>query len=203
MEGEPSFVVTGTGHHGSGFVAEVLWRCGVRCGHEQWFTVDGEELVEGLHGDSSWLALCGDRLERFDGRVFHQVRYPLLCIGSLAEYFECAEPDHYLSARLDLIGGRQGSALYDAARCWLLLNLRAATFAEATWRVESISPWHLVTLAHTAGVDLDIDSAGAALAETATNVNSHGRRQVTWNDLSQLGMEQPVRLAAAAWGYRV
>jgi len=197
---EPKFVVTGTGHHGSGYVAEVLWRAGVRCGHEQWFGVPGGERVEDLDGESSWLAL--GQLDSYEGPVAHQVRHPLPCIGSLARYLSHAADDAYLAARRQWFHPT-GDPVADAATCWVEMNHAAAKRSVLTWRVEDLTAEHVVLLARFANVSLSWQAAADALAATSCDVNSHGRMSITWADLAAVGVDEEVAVMARAFGYSV
>lgn len=195
---EPKFVVTGSGHHGSGYTAEVMWRAGVRCGHEQWFTVPDGVALEELDGESSWLAL--GRLDGYEGPVVHQVRHPLTCIGSLANYLTVAAEDDYLAARLQWFDPT-GDPVADAATCWIEMNHAAAKAALMTWRVEDFGVSHVQILAGFAGKRVSTGAAVAAVTATRRDVNAHGRVVLTWTDLAEVGMLKEVAAMARAFGY--
>ena len=82
------FVVTGTGHCGTGFIASVMTRLGLNCGHEAIFVPTKSVWWPrmDLVGESSALAapLLGELLRRNPGvRVFHQVRHPARFVRSM------------------------------------------------------------------------------------------------------------------------
>ena len=193
---EPKFVVTGTGHHGSAYIAELMWRVNVRCGHEQWFTIPGGERVEDLDGESSWLAL--NRLDAYECPVVLQVRHPLACIGSLAKYL-ASEPDDAYAVERQWWVAPTGDPVGDAARCWVEMNAAGAARAGVVWRVESVGVPHVQFLARLAGVSVSVERACDALLATADDVNSHGRQVLSWGDLG--AMRDEVWVMARAFGY--
>ena len=82
------FIVTGTGHSGTGHTSAVFSRLGLACGHESVYVrfkyPDGMAEVqpwEDWRGDSS--ALAAPFLSDFDGLIFHQVRHPLQFMWSM------------------------------------------------------------------------------------------------------------------------
>lgn len=77
------FIVTGSGRHGSQYVAALLTAAGVPCGHEQryaWGAV--RPWPPGLRADSSWMAAC--HLDQITEPVVLLVRHPLLVARSWA-----------------------------------------------------------------------------------------------------------------------
>jgi hypothetical protein len=74
------FIITGWGRSGTGYIADVLRRLGVTCGHEWVFKPDGPEW-EHRWGDASWLA--APHLEHFEGPIIHLVRHPYKVAESL------------------------------------------------------------------------------------------------------------------------
>jgi hypothetical protein len=196
--GSPRFVITGTGHHGSAFIAEVLWRAGVRCGHEQWFVLPGAEQVDHLDGDSSWLALS--QLGSFGGLVVLQVRHPLTCIGSLARYLATAPDDAYRAER-ERWFDPAGDHVADAARCWVEMNAAGASQADVVWRVENVAAVHVQILGRLADVAIPTEQACDALLSTPTDANSHGRDPLSWDDLERVGVAAEVSAMSRAFGY--
>lgn len=78
------FVVTGCGHSGTSYTAQLLRSCGLSCGHESLFRSwwDPPTSFAGWDGDSSWLA--APHLSRLPEEVvvFHQIRDPRYVIAS-------------------------------------------------------------------------------------------------------------------------
>lgn len=77
----PRFVITGIGHSGTGYIAQVLQKCGIPCGHEAFFhTILWETPPHPkVWGDSSWLFFGYlDRFKKWvdskDLLVFYQKR---------------------------------------------------------------------------------------------------------------------------------
>lgn len=79
-----NFVVTGCGHSGTGYTAQLLRRCGLSCGHEALFRSwwDAPTDFAGWDGDSSWFAAPHLAALPADTVVFHQVRDPRPVIAS-------------------------------------------------------------------------------------------------------------------------
>ena len=70
------FIVTGTGHSGTGHTSHVFSRLDLPCGHESVCGPNGfNPKRSNMAGDSSALAV--PFLSEFDGLVFHQLRHPL------------------------------------------------------------------------------------------------------------------------------
>ena len=75
------FVVVGTGRCGTAYMAELLTRMGIPCGHEWVFSAHPRRYPDlDIVGDSSAQAV--PFLHEFTGLVLHQVRDPLRVIGS-------------------------------------------------------------------------------------------------------------------------
>jgi len=78
------FLIVGTGRCGTGYISRVLTRVGVKCGHENVFSIHGIKPNKDYIGDASWLAV--PFLPNFDPEsvfVVHQIRHPFKTIGSL------------------------------------------------------------------------------------------------------------------------
>ena len=79
---------TGTGRCGTGYVAAALNACGVRCGHEQVYTLqtalrDTPPVWGHWQAESSWLA--APRLWNSEVKALHLVRHPLAYVRSALE----------------------------------------------------------------------------------------------------------------------
>ncbi|MFW6034492.1 MAG: hypothetical protein ACOC9R_05080, partial [bacterium] len=75
------FVVTGLGHSGTGWAAQLFSRLGVPCGHERWFN-PWRQTPGG--NDSSWLAVPHVDDLPAGWRIVHLVRDPLKVAQSYA-----------------------------------------------------------------------------------------------------------------------
>lgn len=215
----PAFTIAQTGHSGSAYTASVLWAAGIACGHEQWWTMPGGERVDGLDGDSSWLALTAPEFRDYRGVVFHQVREPLACIGSLARHYAETPPDNpYLLRRLRHVIATSDDGMLDidrvrerpvqlAAITWLMMNRAASRRAAVTWRVESFNAAHVMAVAAAAGIEApDLAAVRTALRAVRRDLNAHGRIGLTWSDLcDQVDgiVFYGVQVAAAMFGYEV
>jgi hypothetical protein len=210
----PAFTIAQTGHSGSAYTASVLYASGIACGHEQWWTLPEHDRVEGFDGDSSWLAMTHPEFADYTGVVFHQVRHPLPCIGSLARHYAEVDGDNpYLLRRLRYVLGRDDVTEHDyrdrpvevAALVWLTMNRLAAQSAWLTWRVEAFNSAHVVAIAAAVGLPPpDLNTVRTALRNVRTDLNAHGRIGLTWDSLyEQTGpvVGDVVRAMAAAYGY--
>ena len=79
------FVVTGCARSGTAYMALVLSRLGLRCGHEVVFGPRSRAFTgfHGQHGDSSWLAAPFLAQLPSDTLVIHRIRHPLRVVRSL------------------------------------------------------------------------------------------------------------------------
>lgn len=212
----PAFTIAQTGHSGSAYTSAVLYASGVSCGHEQWWTLPGHDRLEGLDGDSSWLAVTDAGFRDYPGVVVHQVRHPLACIGSLARHYADADADNpYLLRRLSHVLGIpteyvdldrvRAEPVHMAAVTWLAMNRAIARRATLAWRVEAFDAGHVMALAAAAGLPApDPDTVRVALRTAPRDLNAHGRIGLTWRDFDEL-VSNPVALcvstAAAMFGY--
>lgn len=217
----PAFTIAQTGHSGSAYVAAVLYACGIRCGHEQWWALSDGDAVDGLDGDSSWLAVTDPSFTDYPGVVFHQVRHPLTCIGSLARHYEQADPNNpYLRRRMAHVfdvapdeiehvdfAALRADAVKLAAVTWLTMNRDAAASALFTWRVETFNAAHVMAIAAAVGLDPpDLADVRAALRTVPRDLNAHGRVGLTWSSLSDRCPEfvaSGIEAAAGLYGYDV
>lgn len=75
----PLFVITGTGHSGTGWASKFFNELGYNCGHEKYLRYDG---YRGLpSSDSSWMAM-GHLRHLSDVPMIHLVRNPLDVVRS-------------------------------------------------------------------------------------------------------------------------
>jgi len=208
VNGAPRFLITGSGHSGTAYIGEVLWRSGVRCGHEQWFGAPGGDVVADLDGDASWVALLHPWLNKFRGEVFHQVREPLSTIGSLARFYAEAPRDTYMDLRLrwlEAAGWTGANSVGRATATWVTANEAAAGIARFTYRVEDLAPATVRAIASAAGRDVGEATAADAIRSTPTDLNAHNRHDVGWEDVRRFAGTatcERARVMARAYGYQ-
>lgn len=75
-------IITGCGRSGTGFIAEVMNRLGLPCGHERAVRPDGFKGWGDLVGDVSWFAPPYLHQMPADTVILHQVRHPRRVIES-------------------------------------------------------------------------------------------------------------------------
>ena len=84
------YLITGTGHSGTEWAAQVLTSVGVNCGHETFFDNSGFDVAmrrlnerRGYKAESSWLSAPYINNEYFNNtRKIHLVRHPVAVISS-------------------------------------------------------------------------------------------------------------------------
>lgn len=129
----PRFAVTGTGRCGTGYTATVLRRCGLNCGHENWWTPDPARVRDGLDGDSSWKALPDIEAGAWSGPVVHIVRHPVEVVRS---FVGLGFPDHVsLPHEPDLTDVPHPER---AVEYWVRWNRRCERVADLTVQVERL-----------------------------------------------------------------
>lgn len=194
--GPPAAVIVGTGRSGTGYIAELLTSAGVKCGHENHWTVDNARRRP-VPIDASWLAVGRDDLPPL---VLAQYRDPLAVVSSLI-----ANPEHgpWVTERERLCGPLSGDPVADAMRV-------VATWGEAiadhrpqmAWRVEHMEPATLVGIALVLGHDVEHSTAVQAWCRVGTQTNTHGTtRKVRVSDLPATPDRRKVLALREAWGY--
>ena len=202
---EPGVVITGTGRSGTGFVAQALAGCGVRCGHEEWFNPHGIR-APGLDVDASWCAVAS--LDDYGGDVWHQTRHPLKVVRSLlgGELFDSEAPawvDAYERMRRDIAGYDPADApTVKALRIVAEMWQQAEKHATRTWRLEDFTPGLLVELADALGRDVSLSHCRMVLDRLGTSVNKHpDGDQIRWADLPDCEDKRLIEQMASGFGY--
>lgn len=146
------FVVTGSGRCGTQYLAALLTRAGVPCGHEQVYR-DGEVLPWGdWQADSSWMAAA--MLDQVDVPVVLLVRHPLAVVRSWVTTWLTDDPDTPYSYALR----KSAPEVYNwerpadrALAMWVALNRAALARAELVVRLEELDADRLARLVRWAG----------------------------------------------------
>lgn len=168
-------VIVGTGRSGSGYIAQALTACGIRCGHEQVWGFgrrDDQLLVE-----SSWMAV---RFLPLRLRVWHQVRHPEASLRS-----RITAPGHARDGSpMDRWQREHGKGMPElpqdpvlrAMRRYVVWNLACEQHAEFRWRVEDVDE----TLISDLAARLDVPCDTSALTDVPTDTNRHTSHDAAW-----------------------
>jgi hypothetical protein len=192
----PKVALTGTGRHGSGWIAKVLNRIGVTCGHEDWWNPWPDDKTNGFTVDSSWLYLAsGDKAPV----VWWQVRHPLDVVSSLAK-----QPLHepYRAWALRLMPWDPWDPIEWAMLACLTHMDAAHTQATRRWRLEDVSGELVVELARDLGVYRVDAKAAQAVVDATPPSNWHGEGpRLSWPQLPKGGLRDQLMAWAEHWGY--
>lgn len=200
MTTEPEFVVVGTGRSGSAYIAAVLSNAGLHCGHERWWNPDNDR-TPGLIGDSSWLAV--PHLGSYSGHILHQTRHPLKVLRSLWNgEIKIPGDSPYLLYMAQFTKEWEGNWRHDTTRFVTQWLEEAETHSELTWRLEGITSDLIMQIGAIVGHPVNQETADAALATVATNLNQHRvTPDISWDDLPQIPEAPQLRELAARFGY--
>lgn len=207
---EPRLVVLSAGRSGSGYIAQVLTRAGLPCGHEAYYNLTSIHETD-RPAESSWLAL--PRLE--EGALggvpaVHQVRHPLKVLSSLmngvllrtrGQPYRRFREEHtgdpappYTAPASDWLAWFARHLLEWNQRCQRVALERGGF----TYRVEAVTTEHVLGMFELAGERPDPGRIRRAVRHTPNRVNQHGRGpEITWSDLPAL---EAVRLQRWAVG---
>ncbi len=170
--GPPQAVIVGTGRSGSGYIAQVLGRCGVVAGHEDFWNPHNRRRP-GLQVDSSWMAVPD--LAEYEGVVIHQVRDPLLVLssllnGDLRSFGSRAQWDFILRHIPEVadLGETEGFMRFIVGWCE-----RADSRAVLRYRVEDLDAGLVVRIGELLGIQIPPERARAALDQVPTSFNRH------------------------------
>jgi len=182
-------LVTGCAGSGTGFIACVLFRCGVRCGHEQVFRNDGSIEWADFDAESSWLAadrLAGIEREPEIARV-HLVRHPVRVARSIVRFFDTADVeigDHLpeWKTQRDVVRKflpevfEARTPIERFCRYWQLWNTEIEKYVPWRVRIEDLVPENLVEFCRVVGKPCSREQAATALWSMPTNTNTHWYR---------------------------
>lgn len=191
---KPRFLIVGWGRSGSGFIAKALTKCGVRTGHEEWFTRHTTPKP-GLDGDSSWLAV--PELDGFGGPVGLQVRDPLRVLSSLTT----GDGGPYAALKAKHVPVT-GDVLFDAVTFMVAWHRLAVAHAGLVWRVEDVDGPLLAGIARFFGHEISPVAAQAVVDGMGTTYNKHGgKKPVGWSDVETHPQFDDLRGIAAEYDY--
>lgn len=212
MDTDIRLIVTGTGRSGTRYISKVLTRLGVKCGHENVFSIHGVQIPpEGMRADASWLA--GPFLHQMNPEqitIAHQLRDPFKVIGSLVSVPGLLQKPlsaygEFISRIFPLIWDKgYNLSLFERGACFFLSwSQMIAESRNFTWKVEDV---HIPTLQLILGrifeIDVSCEEVHAALEAVPKNTNHYRRRM----DLSpaHLGrFEQEVVSFAEEYDYDI
>lgn len=185
----PPFVIASSGRCGSTYIAAVLSRLGVPCGHELYWPrgKGGTSLT----CDSTRFVV--PELETYDGVVFHQVRDPIKTISSLAS--GKGNPRYVLREVMPT-----GPLAY-ATAFWVDYNRKIEKYAERRWRVEDVDADLVAALALRMGTDATVAAAQAALDQIEVGLNKHKVDYATWDDIPDGPDKREAIEMAGRYGY--
>lgn len=201
---QPRFVIVGTGRSGTRYISRVLSAAGIRCGHEDWWTITGTRAIR-LLGDASWLALFN--LDGFRGHVYHQVRDPIEVIASLAttsmnpEWRERHPKSHAFHAYRSEYVTFGGDPLVDAMQFVDVYLTEAERVAERTWRVEDVDADIIIQIAADIGRRLTRQAVEAACRYVQPTTHSREHEPLGWDELPEGPLKERLILHAEGYGY--
>lgn len=199
---EPRFVIVGTGRSGTGYIAALLWAGGIRCGHEGWWSPLDRKRPR-LQGDASWCATF--ELDGYGGRIFHQVRDPLVTMRSVAAVEVAPHRRRnawyrYRTQFVDYTGDPMIDALLTTER-WLV---KAEAIAEWTWRLEDVDTALVSEIGTRVGLPIDGAGVAAAIASAPRN-EAYSKKEGTfdfgWDDLPDGPEKHRIVEIARRYGY--
>ena len=196
---EPEFVIVGTGRSGTGYIAQLLSRLGIKTGHERWWNPAGDRSPN-LIGEASWLAV--PHLDEYPGKVGLQLRDPLKVMRSLlnGDLFNLSRTNVYYRYKANYLDF-SGDPVLDAA--WFVVEwTRMATeHADVVWRLEDLDPELVADLTVWAGYPVDELRVGAAMRSLTSDWNRHNRIDLEWDDLPDHPTIERLRALAEAGDY--
>jgi len=210
-------LVTGCPRSGTGYVAALLRRLGLSCGHADHLNPERLELgvppwPAELAGEASWYAApYGENLPA-GTVVVHVVRAPAAALSSLwrSRLFRTRSVDRaFLERHAPVL--MRGTPVQQTARIWSAWNEIAETARESTGlrylrvRLEALDESSLRWIAALAERELDVERAHSALAElsrsTVRPARDAGDSLAEWSDLRGTELLGEIDELAARYGY--
>ncbi len=191
------FLIVGTLRSGSGYMASVLSRMGLACGHGWAYPPDQPRRYPevDLLGDASPTAAAW--VPEFGGLVLHQVRHPLAVIGSLLGAPPTPGEGGYPFPH-------QRLGLEEAIRYYVAWNQRCERhYGYLRYQVESVDRRLLQKVADLVGRSVDVALVEQALQAVPTNLRTrYARIRLDWDDLPAGPLRDPLVKIARRYGYR-
>lgn len=180
-----TLLIIGTGRSGTGYIAEVLNQCGVKCGHEKVYgPIQGLGLVEpewkSYRAEASWMA--APFAAQHDGPVVWQRRNFLDTVDSL---------DRLGLFKVETDKGHQPYRAviwrhHPEVFCHDNPLIRAAHFAsqwcgyqewDMSYTIEDLTPQTVRDLADLAGAEVEQETAEQVLSVVPQNLNGGAKRR--------------------------
>jgi hypothetical protein len=201
-----NFVVVGTGRCGTAYMAQLLTRMGIPCGHEWVYSAHPRKYPDvEIVGDSSAQAVPS--LPEFGGKVLHQVRDPLRVIGSFLGFGLFRDPKaHGLDGQFMMRHFEfTGNELDDAMRYYVEWNHRCECVDPARYlryQLEHVNVDLMTHIARFLGEDVATTTIEQALGAVPQNFNTRfNSRQVLWDNLPEGPTKNSLRAMALHYGY--
>jgi hypothetical protein len=202
-----NFVVVGTGRCGTAYMAQLLTRMGIPCGHEWAYSAHPRKYADvEIAGDSSAQAV--PFLSEFRGKVLHQVRDPLRVIGSFLGFGLFRDPKaHGVDGEFMLRHFEfTGNELDDAMRYYVEWNRRCEGVDPSRYllyQLEQVNVDLMMQIARFLGEDVSGPTIEQAIAAVPRNFNTRfNSRSVLWSDLPEGPAKQSLRAMALRYGYQ-
>lgn len=206
MQPKP-FIVTGIGRSGTGYVATVLTKLGLNCGHE---AVHGPQGPRIWHrppwGDSSWLAMPYLD-QQTPGTVLRTVvRDPRRWIGS----WMASHPDNNAQVKpyTDFLQEHTGywhdnsSLLERSVRLWVNWNRRSLLKAKPV-QIEDAASWIPDLIEEVGGFRPDNSAVFRVFRNTPVTINTRRKpsKVYSWGDLENTQFGPALLTLATELGY--
>jgi len=204
-------LIVGCPHSGTRFIAQMLTRAGLPCGHEQVFALDGVKPATRI-AESSWVATHYLGLNAIPSEtvVVHQTRDPIAWLNSWVRTTTADAAWRFLEIMYPGIGAeRARDPVRTAMRLWVRMNRRCESSSLRTFRIEAVDHEFGSGITHQlgelAGVTLGPDRIADALAATDLDRNHHpgesGHVPLAWGSLPAGPDRDEFAGLARAYGY--
>lgn len=199
------FIVAGTGRCGTAYIAQVLTRIGIPCGHEWVYAPEHCYSNIDILGDSSAQAV--PFIPEFNGLVLHQTRDPLKVIGSLVSFKLFDDPRFHGPAGEFIARHFQmtGNVLEDSMRYYVEWNERCETAKDYfRYRIEDLDHRLLRVIADRIGVPVEESRIVTALDRVPKNVNTRfSAKAIRWRDLPEGRIKDDLMSMSRRYGYAI
>jgi hypothetical protein len=200
------FVVVGTGRCGTAYMAQLLSRMGVPCGHE-WVYSDHPRRYPELEilGDSSAQAV--PFLDQFPGLVLHQVRDPLRVIGSFLGFGLFKDPAaHGIDGAFMMRHFPfTGDEVRDAMRYYVEWNERCEQVEPTRYLRYQLEQLDVELVQRICGFlkeDVGPSKIEQALQSVPRNINTRfNSHPLQWDALPECLFKEDLRTMARRYGY--